>query len=81
MYADKVCVDEEIVRLKTHIDHVRMVLESGDDIGKKLDFLAQEMNRESNTILSKCQNTDISNMGISLKTTIEKIREQIQNIE
>lgn len=81
MYADKVCVDEEIVRLNTHIGHVKEVLESGKDVGKKLDFLAQEMNRESNTILSKCSNSEISERGISLKTTIEKIREQIQNLE
>lgn len=81
MYADKVCVDEEIVRLNTHIQHVKEVLESGKDVGKKLDFLAQEMNRESNTILSKCSNSEISERGISLKTTIEKIREQIQNLE
>jgi len=81
MYADKVCVDEEIVRLNTHISHVKEVLESGKDVGKRLDFLAQEMNRESNTILSKCSNSEISERGISLKTTIEKIREQIQNLE
>lgn len=81
MYADKVCVDEEVVRLNTHIQHVKEVLESGKDVGKKLDFLAQEMNRESNTILSKCSNSEISERGISLKTTIEKIREQIQNLE
>lgn len=81
MYADKVCVDEEIVRLNTHIEHVKEVLESGKDVGKRLDFLAQEMNRESNTILSKCSNSEISERGISLKTTIEKIREQIQNLE
>ncbi len=80
-YADKVCVDEEVVRLGSHISHMREVLESGADIGKKLDFIAQEMNRESNTILSKCSNIEISDMGINLKTVIEKIREQIQNLE
>ena len=80
-YADKVCVDEEVVRLGSHISHMRDVLASGTDIGKKLDFIAQEMNRESNTILSKCSNIEISDMGINLKTVIEKIREQIQNLE
>ena len=81
IYSDKICVDEEMVRLRTHIDHVRNTLEEGDNIGRKLDFLIQEMNREANTILSKSNDTKVSNYGIELKTEIEKIREQIQNIE
>ena len=81
IYSDKICVDEEMVRLRTHIDHVRNTLEEGDNIGRKLDFLIQEMNREANTILSKSNDTKVSNHGIELKTEIEKIREQIQNIE
>lgn len=81
IYADKVCVDEEIVRLKSHIASVKEALESKESIGRKLDFIVQEMNRESNTILSKANNNDIAEHGIVLKTEIEKIREQIQNIE
>ncbi len=81
IFADKICVDEEMVRLKSHIEAVRNELISGGSIGRKLDFLAQEMNREANTILSKANDLTVSNCGIELKTTIEKIREQIQNIE
>lgn len=81
VYADKTCVDEEIVRLESHISHMKSTLKSGDSIGRKLDFLSQELNREANTILSKANNIDISNQGLELKTLIEKIREQIQNIE
>lgn len=81
IYADKICVDEEIVRLRSHIEAVRKALQDGGSIGRKLDFLAQEMNREANTILSKSNDLSISNCGIELKTTIEKVREQIQNIE
>lgn len=83
LYADKVCVDEEIVRLKSHIESMRNEFceESDDGIGRKLDFIAQEMNREANTTLSKANNIIISNRAIELKTVIEKIREQIQNIE
>lgn len=81
LYADKVCVDEELVRLKSHILGVKSALEEGDGVGRKLDFLAQEMNREANTILSKANDLDITNRAIELKTEIEKIREQIQNIE
>lgn len=81
VFADKVCVDEEMVRLKTHIIHMKETLESDGAIGRKLDFLTQEMNRESNTILSKSNDIEVSNYGIELKTEIEKIREQIQNIE
>lgn len=81
IYSDKICVDEEMVRLRTHIDHVKNTLAEGDNIGRKLDFLVQEMNREANTTLSKSNDAKVSNLGIELKTEIEKIREQIQNIE
>lgn len=81
VFADKVCVDEEIVRLKSHIDGMRNALTSGGEVGRKLDFLAQEMNREANTTLSKSSDLEITNIGIELKTMIEKIREQVQNIE
>ena len=81
LFADKICTDEEVVRLKSHIQHMRETLEESNGIGRKLDFIAQEMNREANTILSKANDLDISNRAISLKTEIEKIREQIQNIE
>lgn len=81
VYADKICVDEETVRLRTHILHMKETLEEGENIGRKLDFITQEMNRESNTILSKATDLAISDQGIQLKTEIEKIREQIQNIE
>lgn len=81
IFADKICVDEEIVRLKSHITSTRQTLAEGGSIGRKLDFLAQEMNREANTILSKTGDLEISNRGIELKTEIEKVREQIQNIE
>lgn len=84
IYADKVCVDEEITRLRSHIKATKETLIKGDDkdgIGRKLDFLAQEMNREANTILSKSTDLKISDRGIALKTDIEKVREQIQNIE
>jgi uncharacterized protein (TIGR00255 family) len=81
IFADKVCVDEEIVRLKSHIETTKNALTDGGSIGRKLDFLAQEMNREANTILSKSNDLQISNCGIELKTEIEKVREQIQNIE
>ena len=81
LFADKICTDEETVRLKSHIEHMRATLESGDGIGRKLDFIAQEMNREANTILSKANDIEVSNHAIDLKTGIEKIREQIQNIE
>lgn len=81
LFADKICVDEEIVRLRSHIETTRQTLLEGGSIGRKLDFIAQEMNREANTTLSKANNLDISNHAIELKTEIEKIREQIQNIE
>ena len=81
LFADKICTDEEVVRLKSHIQHMKETLEESNGIGRKLDFIAQEMNREANTILSKANDLDITNRAISLKTEIEKIREQIQNIE
>ena len=81
VYADKICVDEEIVRLQSHISAMKKSLTDGGSIGRKLDFLAQEMNREANTILSKTTDLELSNCGIELKTLIEKVREQIQNIE
>lgn len=81
IFADKVCVDEEIVRLRSHIETTRQTLSGGGSIGRKLDFIAQEMNREANTILSKANDLTISNCAIELKTEIEKVREQIQNIE
>lgn len=81
IYADKICVDEETVRLKSHIDSTRKILEAGGSVGRKLDFIAQEMNREANTILSKANSLDVSNRAIELKTDIEKVREQIQNLE
>ena len=81
VYADKVCVDEETVRLRSHIESMQETLEQSDAIGRKLDFIAQEMNREANTILSKANDKELSAVAINLKTEIEKIREQIQNIE
>lgn len=81
IFADRVCVDEELVRLRSHIEATRQTLMQGGSIGRKLDFIAQEMNREANTILSKTSDLEISNRGIELKTEIEKVREQIQNIE
>lgn len=81
IYADKICVDEETVRLRSHIENTRKELLSGESVGRKLDFIAQEMNREANTILSKSTDLSISDKAIALKTEIEKVREQIQNIE
>ena len=81
IYADKICVDEETVRLKSHIEHARKCLNEEGGIGRKMDFIAQEMNREANTTLSKANDIEISNAAIDLKTEIEKVREQIQNIE
>lgn len=81
IFADKVCVDEEIVRLRSHIETTKNTLQEGGSIGRKLDFIAQEMNREANTILSKANDLTVSNCAIELKTEIEKVREQIQNIE
>ena len=81
IYADKVAVDEETVRLRSHVSQMRSMLETGSPIGRKMDFLIQEFNRESNTIGSKCSDSTITKVVIELKSEIEKIREQIQNIE
>ena len=81
LYADKIAVDEEIVRLQSHISSMTDVLESDESIGRKLDFMAQEMNREANTILSKSSDVDLADHAIELRTNVEKVREQIQNIE
>lgn len=81
IFADKVCVDEELVRLRSHVEATKETLLVGGSIGRKLDFIAQEMNREANTILSKANDLEISNRAIELKNEIEKVREQIQNIE
>ncbi len=81
IFADKIATDEETVRLRSHIINMRQELASGAGVGRKLDFIAQEMNREANTILSKANDMTTSNAAIELKTEIEKVREQIQNIE
>lgn len=81
LFADKICNDEETVRLHSHIRAMRDILNESEGVGRKLDFMAQEMNREANTILSKSNDLAVSNIAIDLKTEIEKIREQIQNIE
>ena len=81
IYADRIATDEETVRLRSHCSQFRKLLKEGSPIGRKLDFLIQEFNREANTIGSKCQNSDISYLVVELKAEIEKIREQIQNIE
>ena len=81
LFSDKICNDEETVRLHSHIQGMKKMLEEKEGIGRKLDFIAQEMNREANTILSKANDLEVSNTGIGLKTEIEKVREQIQNIE
>ena len=80
-YADKVAVDEELTRLNSHIPHFRAILTKGGAVGKQLDFVVQEMNRESNTIGSKCNDIRVAECVVSLKCTIEKLREQIQNLE
>lgn len=81
LFSDKICNDEETVRLRSHIQGMKKMLEEKEGVGRKLDFMAQEMNREANTILSKSNDLIVSNLAIDLKTEIEKIREQIQNIE
>lgn len=81
LFADKICTDEETVRLKSHIETTSETLNLEGSIGRKLDFIAQEMNREANTILSKANDITVTDIAIGLKTEIEKIREQIQNIE
>lgn len=81
IFADKVCVDEEMVRLRSHIESTKAKLLAGGTVGRELDFIAQEMNREANTTLSKSTDLEISDKAIALKTEVEKVREQIQNIE
>ncbi len=81
IFADKIAVDEETVRLRSHIEQMRTMLKEGSPIGRKMDFLVQEFNRESNTIGSKCSDSAVTKIVIELKSEIEKIREQIQNIE
>ncbi|MBQ9443289.1 MAG: YicC family protein [Lachnospiraceae bacterium] len=81
IYSDKICVDEEIVRLKSHVKAMKDELSGGGACGRKLDFIAQEMNREANTTLSKSGDLALTDKAIELKTVIEKIREQIQNVE
>lgn len=81
IYADKICTDEEMVRLKSHMEQMEKTLKDGGSVGRKLDFIAQELNREANTTLSKANDIAVSGYAIDLKTEIEKIREQIQNIE
>ena len=81
LFSDKICTDEETVRLRSHIKSMRSALKGEDGVGRKLDFIAQEMNREANTILSKANDLVTSQFAIDMKTEIEKIREQIQNIE
>ena len=81
IFADHIAVDEETVRLRSHIAQMRAMLKNGSPFGRKADFLIQEFNRESNTIGSKCQNAEIAKIVVELKSEIEKIREQIQNIE
>ena len=81
IFADKVAVDEETVRLRSHIAQMRDMLTAGSPVGRKLDFLIQEFNREANTIGSKCTDKEIAAIVVDLKSEIEKIREQIQNIE
>ena len=81
IFADRIATDEETVRLHSHISQFRKLMQEGSPIGRKLDFLIQEFNREANTIGSKCQDSDIAYLVVELKSEIEKIREQVQNIE
>ena len=81
IYADKCSVEEEVTRLRSHIYQLRYLINSEEPIGKKMDFLIQEMNRETNTIGSKANNLEITNTVVDIKTILEDIREQIQNIE
>lgn len=80
-FSDKCCIDEEITRLTTHVAHAREILSAEEPVGRKLDFLVQEFNRETNTICSKSVSVDLTNVALDLKNEIEKIREQIQNLE
>ena len=81
IFADKVAVDEETVRLRSHLDQLEQLLSGNEAVGRKLDFLVQEINRETNTIGSKAQDVNIAKIVVDIKSEIEKIREQIQNIE
>jgi len=81
IYADKVAVDEETVRLRSHVAQLRTMLESDEPMGRKMDFLIQEFNRESNTIGSKCNDVSIAQVVVGLKAEVEKMREQVQNVE
>ncbi len=81
IFSDKVCVNEEVIRLHSHASQFRSIMNSDEPVGKKLDFLTQELNREANTTGSKCQDARVTEKVIALKSEIEKIREQIQNIE
>ena len=81
IFADRVAIDEELVRLRSHFEAFHSFLTSKDPVGRKLDFLLQEMNREINTVGSKCSNSEIAHLVVDVKTELEKIREQIQNIE
>ena len=81
IFADKVCVDEETVRLRSHLQQMNTMLTGGGAVGRKLDFLLQEMNRESNTIGSKCSDVKLARIVVDIKAELEKIREQTQNIE
>lgn len=81
LFADKTAIDEETVRLRSHLAQYRDILDAGEPVGRKLDFLTQELNRETNTIGSKCQDVVITRLVVEMKSEIEKIREQIQNIE
>jgi uncharacterized protein (TIGR00255 family) len=81
IYADKVAVDEETVRLRSHVSQLRGMVESDEPMGRKMDFLIQEVNRESNTIGSKCNDVAIASVVVGLKAEVEKMREQVQNVE
>ena len=81
IFADKIAIDEELVRLRSHFEAFDAILASNDPVGRKLDFLLQEINRETNTIGSKASNVDIAKLVVEIKSELEKIREQIQNIE
>ena len=81
IFADKVAVDEETVRLRSHFDQLKLLMNSDGEIGRKIDFIIQEMNRDANTIGSKANDSTLSHMVVDIKAEIEKIREQIQNIE
>ena len=81
IFADRCCIDEEIVRLGSHLGQLKALIASDDAVGKQLDFLVQEMNREVNTIGSKANDLNLTNMVLAMKNEVEKLREQIQNVE